>query len=279
MLEGDVEVGEDGARGHQGDDAVDVRVGVDVMEADPGGGALGGAQPAHLAGEVGHVGADFAAVAQLVGRVLQVEAVGAGVLADDQQFLGPGGDQFLGLAEDGVGAAADEVAAQGRDDAEGAAVIAALGNLDVAVVARGELEPGLGDQVDVGRGDRRGGLVDGGDDLLILLRAGDGQHVGEAGADELGLVPQAAGDDDAAVLGDGLADRLQALLLGAVEETAGVDQDDVGAGIIARHLIALGAQPGQDPLGIDQGLGAAKRDHADARRGGKDGCHDGSRGP
>jgi hypothetical protein len=83
---------------------------------------------------------------------------------------------------------------------------------------------------------------------------------------------------DAAVLGDGLADRLEAFFLGAVEEAAGVDQHDIGAGIVGRHFIAVGAQLGEDALGIDQRLGAAERDHADARRGGKDFGHSGSRG-
>ncbi len=58
------------------------------------------------------------------------------------------------------------------------------------------------------------------------------------------------------------------LLLGAVEETAGVDDDDVGAVMLARQLIALGAQPGDDALGIHQRLGAPKRNKADFGRGG-----------
>ena len=88
------------------------------------------------------MGADFLALPR-PGLVPEVDAVGAGVLADDQQFPGARGDELLGLAQDRVGAAADEVAAQVRDDAEGAAVIAALGNLQIAVVARGELQARL----------------------------------------------------------------------------------------------------------------------------------------
>ena len=66
-----------------------------------------------------------------------------------------------------------------------------------------------------GVGDRRRRFVDRGHDLLILLRAGDREHLREAGANELGLLAHAAGDDDAAVLGDRLADRFEALGLGA----------------------------------------------------------------
>ncbi len=197
--------------------------------------------------------------------VAQVDAVGAGVLADDQQLLGAGRDQLLGLAQDRVGAAADEVAADRRDDAEGAAMVAALGDLHIAVVARGQLEPGFRHQVDEGVGDRRRGFVDRGDHLFILLRTGDREHLREAGADDVGFLAHAAGDDDPAVLGDGLADRLEAFLLGGIEEAAGVDQHDVGAGIIGRHVVAVGAQLGHDPLAVDQCLGTAERDQPDAR--------------
>ncbi len=60
-------------------------------------------------------------------------------------------------------------------------------------------------------------------------------------ADQLFLDAEAAGDDDAAVLGQRLADRLEAFLLGAVEEAAGIDQDDIGAGIVLGEGIALRA--------------------------------------
>ena len=106
--------------------------------------------------------------------------------------------------------------------------------------------------------------MDRGDDLFILLRAGDREDLRKARADDVGLAAHAAGDDDAAVLGNRLADRLEAFLLGAVEEAAGVDQHDVGAGIVGRHVVAVGAQPGHDPLAVDQSLGTAERNQAHA---------------
>src|SRR5690606_11922506 len=75
--------------------------------------------------------------------------------------------------------------------------------------------------------------------------------------------------DHAAILGDRLADRLEALRLGGIEKAARVDQHDVGAGIVGGHGIAFGAEPGQDTLGIDEVLRTAERNHADPRRGGK----------
>ena len=103
---------------------------------------------------------------------------------------------------------------------------------------------------------------------LILLRTGDREHAGIGRLDLLGFGAHAAGDDDLAVLGHGLADGAERFLLGAVEEAAGVDDDDIGAVMLARQLIAFRAQPRDDALGIHQRLGASQGDKADFRRGG-----------
>src|SRR3546814_8312900 len=76
-------------------------------------------------------------------------------------------------------------------------MVAALADLEIAIVPGGEFQTTLGDEVDEGALCRRRGVVDGVDDLLILMRAGDGEHLGEAGADDVGFAAHAAGDDDA----------------------------------------------------------------------------------
>ena len=108
--------------------------------------------------------------------------------------------------------------------------------------------------------------MDRGDHALILLRPGDGEHVGITCGDLFRLGTHAAGDDHLAVFGQRRADRLERLRLRAVEEAAGVDDDEVGAVMLARELIALRAQARDDALGIDQRLGAAERDKAHFRR-------------
>ena len=89
---------------------------------------------------------------------------------------------------------------------------------------------------------------------------------GCAAPDPLLLDAEAARDDHAAVFRHGFADGVEAFLLGRVEEAAGIDHHDVGAGIVARQLIALGAQLGDDAFAIDQRLGAAERHKPHARR-------------
>src|SRR4029077_15006526 len=76
------------------------------------------------------------------------------------------------------------------------------------------------------------------------------------------------GDDDLAVFRHGGADGGERFRLRAVEKAASVDDGEVGAGVVARQLIALRPQPGDDALGIDQCLRAAERNEGNAGGGG-----------
>ena len=61
----------------------------------------------------------------------EVFAVAGGVLADEGDFLHAAGDELLGFCDHGFEAARAEFAAQIGNDAEGAGMIAAFGDLDV----------------------------------------------------------------------------------------------------------------------------------------------------
>ena len=158
-----------------------------------------------------------------------------------------------------------QVAAQLRDDAERAAIVAAFGNLQIRVVARRQLDAFGRHQVDERVVRRRRRAMHRLDHALVLLRAGDGEHVGEFRGDLLRLRAHAAGDHHLAVLGHRRADGLERLRLRGIEEAAGVDDDEVGARMLARDLVALRAQRREDALGIDQRLRAAERDVGDPR--------------
>ena len=84
------------------------------------------------------------------------------------------------------------------------------------------------------------------------------------GGNFLRLGPHAAGDDDLAVFGHGGADSGERFRLRAVEEAAGIDDGEVGAGMVARQLVAFRAQPRDDALGIDQRFRAAERNEGNA---------------
>ena len=101
-------------------------------------------------------------------------------------------------------------------------------------------------------------VVDGGDDLFVLVRTGDCEDARVLGANAAFLDTHAAGDDDAAVLGHCFANGVQAFGLGTVEEAAGVDDHHVGAVVVGGDLIAFRAQARDDALAIDEGFRAAE---------------------
>ncbi len=209
VLERDIQVRQDLAGSHQRDHVVDVRVRVHVVQTNPG------AQAAECFTQLQHARLDRAAVPE-VGLVLDVDAIGAGVLGDHQNFLDAGLDQTLGFAQHFAHRAADQLAAHRRDDAEAATVVAAFGNLQVGVVARGQLDTLRRHQVDqrivVLAGWHH--FVHRVDHLFVLLRTGHGQHARVHVANVAFFDAHAAGDDDLAVFLDGFADHFQRLSLG-----------------------------------------------------------------
>ena len=74
------------------------------------------------------------------------------------------------------------------------------------------------------------------------------------GSDDILFDAQAPRHHDLAIFGERLADRLQGFLDRGVDEAAGVDDDEVGAGVILGGFVALGAQLREDALGVDQRL-------------------------
>ena len=261
VLEGDIEIGQEARRrllsrgpAHQRDQRVHVLVGVYIVQPRPQ------AERGEPLGQVLHVCAPLPPSPGMRG-VAQVAPVGGGVLRDHQQLAHPGLGELLRLAQHGVDGAGGEGAAQLGNDAEGALVVAALRDLQPGVVARGQLQPLRRHQVDQRVRRDRGGGAHRLDDLLVLLRAGDGEDFRMLPGDERGIGAQAAGDDHPAVLCQRLADGVQRLGAGRIEKAAGVHDHGVGPGVVGGEIVALGAQAGQDSLGIDQRLRAAERDH------------------
>src|SRR4029077_984066 len=176
------------------------------------------------------------------------------------------GHQAFGFAQYVRGRPRNEVAPQLRDDAEATAIVAALGNLQVGVMPRRELDAFRRQQIEERIVLRRHRAMDGIDYALVLLRAGDSKNARIMGDDLLGLRTHAAGDDHLAVRLNRLADSGQRLGLGTLQKAAGVDDRHVGALVRPGELIAFRPQARDDALAVDQRLRAAKRDEAYLRR-------------
>jgi hypothetical protein len=86
-------------------------------------------------------------------------------------------------------------------------------------------------------------------------------------ADQLRRRTHAAGDDDLAVFLQRRAYGAKRLVARRIQESAGVHDNEIGAVVLARDLVTLGAKPRQDTLGIDERLWATEADETDAWRG------------
>ena len=191
-------------------------------------------------------------------------AVGGGVLGDDEQFFHAVFHEVRRFAHDLPDGAALQAAAQVGDDAEGAFVVAAFGDFQVGVVARGEFEAGGGNEVEMRVVGRLGQVfVHRAHHRFVGLRPGDGKHGGMHGADFFRLHAEAASDNDFAVFADGFADGRERFGHGFVDEAAGVDDDEVGVVVVFADGVAVGADLREDAFGIDQRFRTAEADKAD----------------
>ena len=123
-------------------------------------------------------------------------------------------------------------------------MVAALGNLQIRVMLGRQPHADIRHQVDEGIvrlgqvGMHRAHHLVGG------VRAGHGQDRRMRVAHHIALGPQTAGDDHFAVLVQGFADRVQRFGHGGINEAAGVDHHQVGAGVAAGNIVAFGAKAG-----------------------------------
>ena len=75
---------------------------------------------------------------------------------------------------------------------------------------------------------------------FVLLRAGDGQYRRVNVADITFLGAQAARHYDAAIGFEGFSDGFKRLGLGAVYESAGIDDNHIGIIILSGQIVAIG---------------------------------------
>ena len=208
----------------------------------------------------------------------QVHPVLGDVLRDDDELLYARIAQRLRLLQQRVQRARAVRPAQLGDDAVAAAVGAALRDLEVGGVGRGQpvaaaLERGGGHVRHVGRlvsaerGLRRV------HDALIAACSAQRVDLGQLGLHFVRVaLHQAAGDDQTLHFADLLVlrrveDGLDGLALGGLDEPAGVDHAHVGLGHVLGDFPARRAQQGEHVLAVHQIFGAAERDESYFRHG------------
>ena len=117
----------------------------------------------------------------------------------------------------------------------------------------------------------RRGEAGGFEDCLQLAGADDRVDLGDVAANLVAVaLDQASGDDEAlgfaaifALVPGHLEDGVDGLLLGGVDEAAGVDDEDLGVLGAGSELAAGAVKQAHHDFGVDQVLGAAEGDEAD----------------
>ena len=144
-------------------------------------------------------------------------------------------------------------------------MVAAFGNFQVGVVARGQFDALGRHQINIGVvfGTGRCRFVYGAHYLLVLLGAGNCQHGRVHAANQGFFHTHAARDNNPAIFCQCFANGFQRLGLGAVDESTGIDYDNVGVVVVGRDGVAFGSQLRKNTFGIYQRLGAAQADKTD----------------
>src|SRR6185436_13151226 len=82
----------------------------------------------------------YLAALPIARSVFEIDPIGRCVLRNNQKFLHSRGHQALGFAQHVSRGPRNKVAPQLGDDAEAAAIVTALGNLQIGIVSRCELD-------------------------------------------------------------------------------------------------------------------------------------------
>ena len=221
------------------------------------------------------MGQAFEKAGQPIGEA-EVFAVRGGVLPDQIDFADAPIEEARGFGDDGFQLAAAEPAAILRDHAEGARMVAAFRDFDVSEMARSGEHARREVVIQVGPGwnPRRFHAFAHGHDAIQVIGADNGIDLGDLLADGVAVAfhqatrhNQLAGSSALLEFGH-LEDSLDRFLFGGVDETAGVDYQDIGFGGVRRQLVAPGHQLAHHDFTIDQVLGTAQADKADFVRAG-----------
>jgi len=208
--------------------------------------------------------------------IRQIAAVGGEILCDEADLGGAPGCHGLGFTHHRIGLTAALRTAQLGDDAKCARSIAALGDLQIGRVRRhrGGTRGVIVIQIARGLGDMHALICALAayrlDDLAHLVGADEGVDLGHFVGELLRITLGKATRDDEALAAAGLLelahveDGVDGLLLGLADESAGVDDDDLGLAGLSHDLQTGLVDHSEHDLGVDPVFGTAERYEMDA---------------
>ena len=204
--------------------------------------------------------------------VAEVAAVAAGVLGDQRNLRHALRGKAAALGHDVVEGPGGIIAANQRNRTVGAAVVAAVRDLHVGRVGRGGQNAAAVEEalavVHVDRALARHGLVQHVVQARVVRHAHEAVHLRHLRGQRVGIALGQTARDEQLFQPAGLLvlrhlkDCVDGLLLGRLDEAAGVDEDDLRLGGIVDDLVAPVAQHAQHVFRIHQIFRAAQGNHA-----------------
>ena len=256
MLEGHIQIGQYAPLGHERNDLIDARVGVDIVQPHPG------PEFAQRSGQLEHPGTQRTPAPES-GSVTDVNPVSTRILRDHQQLTHARAHQILGLGHHIANRAADQITAHLRDDAKGTAMVAAFRNLEIGVVPWRESYALWRHQALERIVPWWQVLMNRIEHFIGGMRPGHRQYPRKATRYHVAARAETTRHDDLAVFLQRLANGLERLGHGIIDEATGVDHHQIGAGVVRGNDITLCTQTGEDALGIDQCLRTTERYETD----------------
>ena len=123
MLQRHIEIRQDMAIIHEWDNVIDMRIRVNIMQTNPG--IIAFSQLTQGFDQLRHMRLEWFAIPK-AGTELDVDAIGTGILRNDEQFLDPGFEQIFRFQHDFGDRPRHQVATHRWNDAKTAAMIAAF---------------------------------------------------------------------------------------------------------------------------------------------------------
>ena len=193
----------------------------------------------------------------------EIDAVDRRVLRDERDFLHPGSMEGSRFLEDFLVRPAFEAAADEGDRAEGAEIVAPLGDAKVSGVWLRRNDPAKGvhrkDAFNPGKRRKHGG------ELGIIADGDDGSRFRDLGFQVIEVAFRKAADNhDFRPVRKHLENRVDRFFLGGFDEAARVDDDEIGVAWVAYEGESVAREHRENHLAVDEVLGAAEAHEPDA---------------
>ena len=265
MLERHIQIRHDTAIVHQFQQIIDMRIGINIVQAYPC--IIFSRQLAKLPCQIRNMRFDRASLPEPCPEP-DIQTIRTSILRDDQQLFHTRGKEHFSLIEYLADRIRYQRPAQVGNDAKRTVMRTPLGNFQIGIMPRRQLDTLWRHKIDERFMRTRQITMHGIHDFFYRIRPCHGKYIRQQLFDKpvslrVSFCAKTTCHDNLAVFAQRFGNRFQRLFLCRGDETAGIDDDQSGISIGFRRLISFRTQPCQNPFRIDQRFRASQRHESD----------------